>query len=177
MTYYLAIDQGTHASRACLFDKMGKLVCTHTKNITLNRVSSSHVEQDANEIVDSVKQVVAKLLDEVTDHTEIKACGVAIQRSSVVAWLNNGAAASPVLSWQDTRGKHQIEKLQKHEAEIQQLSGLPLSAHYGATKLYYLLEQARALNTTESQLRLSPLISYLLFHVLEHQPYTRLILI
>ena len=171
MKYYLAIDQGTHASRACLFDETGKLVCKHTKKIKLRRISNSNVEQDANEIVNSVKQVIKKLLHETGNPDSIVACGIAIQRSSVVAWLKDGTAISPVLSWQDTRAKAQLVNLEKHEAEIQQLSGLPLSAHYGASKLHYLLEQANSRNMPMDKLRLSPLISYLLFHILDDSPY------
>jgi len=171
LKYYLAIDQGSHASRACLFDNTGALVCEHIKKIKLNRVSSSHIEQDANEIVNSVKEVTAKLLQEIKPQQQIAACGIAIQRSSVVAWLQDGTAISPVLSWQDTRGKQQLADLKKHEPMIQQLSGLPLSAHYGASKLHYLLDKAKDQVTAMDSLRLSPLISYLLFHLLEGSPY------
>jgi glycerol kinase len=175
LKYYLAIDQGTHASRACLFDETGRMVSEHTKTIQLKRISRFNIEQDADEIVNSVKEVVAKLLQEVSTQHTIVACGIAIQRSSVVAWQNDGTAISPVLSWQDTRGAQQMEHLRKVESEIQQLSGLPLSAHYGATKLHYLLNnslnKASSQNISTDRLRLSPLISYLLFHILEEHPY------
>ena len=171
MTYYLAIDQGTHASRACLFDEAGLLVSEHTKNIQLKRISSTHIEQDAGEIIDSVKEVVAKLLHEVHPQRTIAACGIAIQRSSVLAWQSDGTAISPVLSWQDTRGSQQLDDLRETESEIQHLSGLPLSAHYGATKLHYLQCEAKTRGIATETLRLSPLISYLLFHILEEHPY------
>jgi len=171
LTYYLAIDQGTHASRACLFDEAGELVCEHTKKIKIRRISGSNIEQDANEIVDSVNDVVTNLLQQAGNQDEIVACGIAIQRSSVVAWKNDGTVISPVLSWQDTRGKQQLLALKKHKTEIQQLSGLPLSAHYGASKLHYLLDKAKNQMTTLDALRLSPLVSYLLFHILEEHPY------
>jgi len=171
LRYYLAIDQGTHASRACLFDEAGRLVSEHSKKIQLRRISRTHIEQDANEIVNSVKQVVTKLLHETNTQQTIAACGITIQRSSVVAWQNDGVAISPVLSWQDTRGSQQLEGLRKVEGEIQQLSGLPLSAHYGASKLHYLLNSIKRQNLTPESLRLSPLISYLLFHILEQHPY------
>lgn len=171
MTYYLAIDQGTHASRACLFDKAGRLVSEHSKNIQLKRISSTHIEQDANEIIDSVKEVIAKLLHQLHPQQTITACGIAIQRSSVLAWQKDGTAISPVLSWQDTRGSRQLAGLREVESEIQQLSGLPLSAHYGATKLHYLHGVAKARGIATNTIRLSPLISYLLFHILEEHPY------
>ena len=175
MRYYLAIDQGTHASRACLFDETGQLISEHTKKIKLKRVSRTHIEQDAIEIADSVKEVLARVLQLVTAEDTVAACGIAIQRSSVLAWLNDGRAISPVLSWQDTRASQQLLALKNNESEIQQLSGLPLSAHYGASKLHYLLNKILAdsgtLSITADSLRLSPLVSYLLFHILEECPY------
>ncbi|MCG6938927.1 MAG: hypothetical protein LJE83_12245, partial [Gammaproteobacteria bacterium] len=171
LKYYLAIDQGTHASRACLFNETGVLVSEHSKKISLRRISSSHIEQDANEILSSVKEVIRKILTKTADKENIAACGIAIQRSSVVAWTKDGNPVSPVLSWQDTRGEQQLAKLQKYEAEIQQVSGLPLSAHYGASKLHYLQDKASIQGIALDKLRLSPLISYLLFHILEEHPY------
>lgn len=171
MDYFLAIDQGTHSSRACLFDETGKLVSSKSKTISLKRINTSHVEQDADEIVESVMGVISALLDETSTDDKIVACGIAIQRSSVLAWQSDGRAISPILSWQDTRGLRQLEKLNKHETEIQQLSGLPLSAHYGASKLNFLLNKFDRINSGGTKLRISPLISYLLFHILEHHPY------
>jgi glycerol kinase len=171
LTYYLAIDQGTHASRACLFDEAGRLVSEHTKDIKLKRISNTHIEQDAEEIINSVKEVVDALLQQLHPQQTIAACGIAIQRSSVIAWHDDGTAVSPVLSWQDTRGSQQLDDLREVESEIQQLTGLPLSAHYGATKLHYLHGAAKARGIATDTLRLSPLISYLLFHILEEQPY------
>jgi len=171
MKYYMAIDQGSHASRACLFDETGELVCKHSKKIKIRQISDSHIEQDANEIADSVKEVVTRLLNETSTQQTIVACGIAIQRSSVLAWNKNGTAISPVLSWQDTRGKQLVAKLRNNETEIQQISGLPLSAHYGASKLNYLLARAKHQGVAIDTLQLSPLISYLLFHILDERPY------
>jgi glycerol kinase len=171
LRYHLAIDQGTHASRACLFDETGQLVCEHSEKILLRQISRTHIEQDADEIVNSVKQVVTEVLHQVTPGDEITSCGIAIQRSSVVAWLDDGTAISPVLSWQDTRGSQQLDNLRDVESEIQQLSGLPLSAHYGASKLHYLLSETKKQDIVTGRLRLSPLISYLLFHILDAHPY------
>jgi glycerol kinase len=183
LNYYLAIDQGTHASRACLFDEAGCLVDEHVKEIALHRISHSHIEQDAEEIVRSVIEVVQKLIDdlkndlkdnpnnETSEPAVIVSCGIAIQRSSVLAWRKDGTALSPVLSWQDTRGADQLEELKPAESEIQRLSGLPLSAHYGASKMHYLLNSAACKDIPREELRLSPLISYLLFHLFDEHPY------
>jgi len=171
LSYYLAIDQGTHASRACLFDETGNMVYESRQNIKLDHISNTEIEQDAEEIVESVRTVLKKLLDETAVLGQIIACGIAIQRSSVIAWTDDGSALSQVLSWQDTRGTEQITGLSVMQSEIHQLSGLPLSAHYGASKMHYLLDRAVSEGVAVDNLRLSPLISYLLFHILEHRPY------
>jgi len=183
LNYYLAIDQGTHASRACLFDEAGNLVNEQVKEIALRRINHSHIEQDADEIVRSVIDVVQKLIDDLNNHLKdnpssetsdppvIMSCGIATQRSSVVAWREDGTALSPVLSWQDTRGADQLAELKPAENDIQRLSGLPLSAHYGASKMHYLLNSAACRDVAHNELRLSPLVSYLLFHLLDNHPY------
>ena len=183
LNYYLVIDQGTHASRACLFDEAGKLVNEQVKEIALRRISHSHIEQDAEEIVRSVMEVVQKLIDDLnkglkdnpssktSDQPVIMSSGIATQRSSVLAWKKDGTALSPVLSWQDTRGADLLKELKQAESEIQRLSGLPLSAHYGASKMHHLLNSAACRDVAHDELRLSPLVSYLLFHLLDKHPY------
>ena len=171
MNYYLAIDQGTFASRASLFNLQGQLIYQHKQGIKLNRISESHVEQDADEILGSVKSCLSQVFSFLKTTDKITACGLATQRSSVLAWQSNGEAISPVLSWQDTRGYAQIKQLAKYDNEIRSLTGLPLSAHYGASKLHYLLQQNKHNTHPETSLQLSPLVSYLLYHLLDGQPY------
>jgi len=171
VNYYLAIDLGTHACRTCLFDETGNPVLSQNREISLDRISPHHVEQDAREILDSVRETISVLLDKIPSGQKVIACGIATQRSSVLAWKNDGSVISPVLNWQDTRGTQQLADLLKHKPEIQKISGLPLSAHYGASKLRYLLGTLEKQNMHNSTVHLSPLISYVLFHLLEEQPY------
>jgi len=170
VNYTLAIDQGTHASRACLFDEFGQLAFQHTKQISLQRIDNRHIEQNPIEIVHSVKEVIKHVLAEINESDKVTTCGIAIQRSSVLAWLDDGKALSPVLSWQDTRGQSQLENLSPSKKDIQRISGLPLSSHYGASKLHYLFKQTQDIEHS-GNIRLSPLISYLLFHLIEERPY------
>jgi glycerol kinase len=100
----------------------------------------------------------------------IRAAGLATQRSSVLAWeRETGKALSPVLSWQDTRAAEHLQGLERHCDEIKQRTGLPLSAHYGAGKLHWLLHNtaARAAARGRGELVIGPLASYLLHHLLD----------
>ncbi len=51
----LAIDQGTHASRALVFDRHGRTLASGVANIGIAYPQTDWVEQDGNEIVDSVR--------------------------------------------------------------------------------------------------------------------------
>jgi len=163
MDYLLAIDQGTHASRALLFDDQGNIVASHLAGVDLRRLQPGHVEQDAEQLLASVNTSLRKTLQRVPGGRlgAVRACGLTTQRSTVLAWQPDGTPRSPALSWQDTRGRAQIEQLQDRAERIRQLSGLPLSAHYGASKLHWLC----ALLTDTTDLRLGPLAAFLLDHL------------
>ncbi len=79
----------------------------------------------------------------------------------MLAWQANGAPLSAAISWQDTRGAPLVASLQPHAADIREQSGLPLSAHYGASKLHWLHQ----LLAGEPELRYGPLASFLLYHL------------
>jgi glycerol kinase len=164
---FLGVDQGSHASRALLFDERGNEIASAHEAVDLNRLQAGHVEQNANQLITSVKNVIKKVLDSHGNTNNIAACGIATQRSTVLSWSSGGIANGPVLSWQDVRGSDLIKALQPHEFDIQKLSGLPLSAHYGASKMRWLLDN----NASSKDDRLSPLVSFLLYHLLGKKPY------
>jgi len=166
MSCYLAIDQGTHASRAIVFDDDGNEIASAAAEVSLQRLDAVHVEQSADELNASIQKVLGDVLAQCRGK-DIIACGLATQRSTVVGWGAEGGAISPALSWQDVRGHPALVSLEKYAADIQQLSGLPLSPHYGASKLHWLMQQPGGSDTD----RYSPLVSYLLFHLLSDKPY------
>ncbi len=170
-SYTLAIDQGTHASRACLFDPDGELIFQQQQAVDLHRLDHHRVEQDAAQIL----QTVLWCTRAACEHAEarqlpVRHCGLATQRSSVLAWDAEGEAVSPVLSWQDTRAAGRLETLPSRPQAIQQITGLPLSPHYGASKLAWLQTHSNS-PVQQTNLRLSPLVSYLAFHLLAQRPY------
>ena len=174
MSYYLAIDQGSHASRAFLFDETGNIAASCSNDVVANRPAYGRVEHDAGQLLFSVRDVLAELITGLDrrEQEKIIVCGIATQRSTVLAWQSNGEPIGPVLSWQDVRAADFVETLRSHERRIQQLTGLPLSAHYGASKLGWLLgEISPASVVKQEEIRLSPLVSFLLYHLIENKPY------
>ena len=178
MGYVLAIDQGTHASRALLFDGRGRQLGGHWVPVALRRPRAQRAEQDGEEIVASVRAAVAEVIRTLPParRGQIRACGLSTQRSTVLAWRADGTPLSAVIGWQDTRGAPLVDALQAHAAEIRARSGLPLSAHYGASKLHWLQHRLAG----ESSLRLGPLAAFLLRrltgagHVVDHSNAQRM---
>jgi glycerol kinase len=166
MACTLAIDQGTHASRAILFDDDGNEIARSVVEVELHRLDAARVEQSAEQLLQSVNTAVADVLARASGRT-ITACGLATQRSTVLGWREDGSVITPALSWQDVRAADALEALNSRAEDIQRISGLPLSAHYGASKIHWLATQ----NEYRQANRFSPLVSYLLFHLLAEQPY------
>lgn len=174
MAYFLGVDQGSSSSRAVLFDNNGEVVIDAAQKVSLARNNTGYAEHDAGQLLDSVATVIHQVLSSLDRHQleQVSACGIATQRSTVLAWDVNGEVLSPALSWQDVRAESLLEKLKPHEQEIRRLTGLPLTAYYSAAKMNWLLNNSdRVKQCDRNELRLSPLISYLLFHLVENRPY------
>jgi len=160
MDYILAVDQGTHASRALVLDTSGQVASQSLHAVSLARPRPGWVEQDAGQIAASVQAAIQEALHSLTanQRAAVRACGISSQRSTVLAWRGHGTPVSAAINWQDTRGEHQLETLRSRATAIHKLSGLPLSAHYGASKLHWL----HRLQGNDPDIQLGPLVSFLL---------------
>ncbi|MDH5570219.1 MAG: FGGY family carbohydrate kinase [Gammaproteobacteria bacterium] len=172
MPYTLVIDQGTHASRAILFSADRQIVAHAEKSIQLLRIDHETIEQDAVEILQSIDHVVTHLPAEKLQ--QAKCCGICTQRSTVLAWRKDtGQPLSPAISWQDRRSQQDLDQFQSRQARIHEITGLPLSAHYGAGKFRWLLKHNPQVQQAlaEDNLCMGPLVSYLLHHLLLNKPH------
>ena len=163
MTYTLVIDQGTHASRAIVFSAEGKIINSAEQAIKLIKHNHSHIEQNPEEILHSVHTVIKQVLKETPGI--ISNCALATQRSTMLAWNNESLKSlHPALSWQDRRSENDIKQFKQDEKLIRQITGLPLSAHYGAGKFRWLLQHLKQTDSDQS-FSLGPLVSFLLCHL------------
>ncbi|MCW8957282.1 MAG: FGGY family carbohydrate kinase, partial [Gammaproteobacteria bacterium] len=168
MTYTLAIDQGTHATRAIIFDQRGAILDQSEQTIQLNRLDDDRVEQDADEILQSVLSVLNGLGKDKLAATS--SCALATQRSTIVAWDKiTGQALAPAISWQDRRSWQDLDQYANQSIQIKRITGLPLSAHYSVGKFRWLLAHHPAVKqaASEQRLCLGTLASYLMFHLLQ----------
>jgi glycerol kinase len=168
----LAIDVGTHAARAAIVDvAAGQIHLSCSEDIGLNRIDAARVEQDPQEILSATLAAVAQVMAKAADKELVPAkAAVVTQRSTVVAWnRETGEALTPALSWQDTRAADQVAALAENRLDIKRRSGLVLSPHYGASKMRWMLTEYGAAWQPIS-VCISPLVSYLLFHLLDGKP-------
>lgn len=168
----LVLDQGSHASRMAIFSPQGELLQLESIEVSTQQPQSNHFEQNADELIRSLQTLLQQLDPDLIP--AIESCSLCTQRSTVVAWhKQTGEALSPAISWRDLRAQPLISSLEAHATDCQQITGLPLSAHYSAGKIHWLLhnnpEVKQAHN--EQQLCIAPLSSFLLFHLLDKRPF------
>ncbi|HED34345.1 MAG TPA: hypothetical protein ENJ08_09055 [Gammaproteobacteria bacterium] len=168
----LVLDQGSHASRMAIFSSQGELLQLTSIEVATEQPQPDHFEQDANELIQSLQALLQQLDPKLIPR--IQSCGLCTQRSTVVAWhRQTGKALSPAISWRDLRAQPLINRLETHAADCQHITGLPLSAHYSAGKIHWLLQNSPEVKqaSNEQQLCIAPLSSFLLFHLLEERPF------
>ncbi|WNQ10927.1 glycerol kinase GlpK [Paenibacillus aurantius] len=142
--FILSIDQGTTSSRAILFNHEGEAVRSAQREFTQFFPEPGWVEHDALEIWDSVRTVVAELMDSgVTRPEEVAAIGVTNQRETAVVW--DRATGEPVyraIVWQSRQTADLCEEWQKagYEAAIRDKTGLLIDSYFSASKIRWILD-------------------------------------
>ncbi|MFM2287804.1 MAG: hypothetical protein RL684_947 [Pseudomonadota bacterium] len=172
----LALDQGSHASRACVFDHDGLLLASHEVAVGTHHPAADRVEQDPLELEQSLQRAAEGALARArVAHPRLVAvaAGLAVQRSTLVCC--QGRALEPLLpalSWQDRRHAAWLAGLAPEAARVRALTGLPLSAHYGASKLRWCLEQVPAVQQAarRGDLRALPLAAWLQARLTRSEP-------
>jgi glycerol kinase len=166
MRAVLALDQGSHASRACVFDQHGHLLAQRHLPVATQH-EGGHIEQDPLALVQSLRTVAQQALVEARlrhPQLEVQAAGLAVQRSTIVCCRRERLAAlTPAISWQDRRHAAWLATLAPSATRVRALTGLPLSPHYGASKLRWCLDEVPAVRAAAQagELLALPLAAYL----------------
>lgn len=140
----LAIDQGTSSTRAIAFDRAFRPVASASVPVLTTYPQPDQVEQDPDQLVDSVVDVVDRVLREVGGIERIAAAGLDNQGETVVAWdTESGKKLAPAISWQCRRSAQVVDRLrgQGRESAIRERTGLPLDPYYSAGKMTWMLER------------------------------------
>lgn len=171
---YLAIDQGTHASRAVVLDGRGNALASGERPIGLARPRPDWAEQDADEMVESILAAATAALASLgARRHDVAAAGLASQRASCICWdRHSGRPLSPLFSWQDRRAHEWLRQFEPQAEEVHRKTGLFLSAHYGASKLRWALDHLPAVQEARAAGTLcwGPQASFLAFRLLQERP-------
>lgn len=174
LPWFLALDQGGHSTRAQVFTADGELLAQARAAVATAMPHPGWVEQDAIELAQSLTDVIDDIARQLGRRTEhIRAAGLATQRSNVVCWDRaSGTPLTPVLSWQDRRNARWLETLAAQAESVRARTGLPLSPHYGASKLRWCLDHVDAVVRARhgGWLACGPLASYLIARLIPGGP-------
>jgi len=166
MSTYLIIDQGGQSTRAILFSNQGEVLGSARRAISTQRSAAGFIEHCSEELLDSVRQVIGELLANFPPAGETLHAGLITQRSSLVCWnKTTSEALTPVISWQDTRGKSLLADFAKSADQIKAKTGLVVNAHYGASKIRWCLDNIPAVKSCHAaqELAVGPLAAFILF--------------
>jgi glycerol kinase len=137
----IAIDQGTSSTRTILFDNKGRRLASAQQQLQCSYPQPGYVEQDAEQIWQSVLQTLKEVLLSVKDDQPC-CIGISNQRESTVLWDKaTGEVLAPVIVWQDRRTAQQCEQWSS-DADFNNLvrdrTGLLLDPYFSASKLHWL---------------------------------------
>lgn len=140
--YILSIDQSTQGTKAMLFDRQGDLLFRCDRKHRQIITEEGWVEHDPIEIFENTLLVVKDLIAKSgVDPAQVVGAGISNQRETVVAWdRKTGQPKYNAIVWQCGRATAQCERVTDHAAEIQQITGLPLSPYFSAAKASWLLD-------------------------------------
>jgi len=139
MKYLLGIDQGTTQTTAVVVNEAGEMVEKNSAQLPARFPQAGWVEQEPADIVRTVKEACAPLLDKY----EISAVGFDNQGETFVVWdKDTGVPVTPAIVWQDTRGQSVCEALVSEvDAEaLRSKTGLLLDSYFSAPKLKWVFE-------------------------------------
>ncbi len=142
--YILALDQGTTSCRAILFNKEGHIVAVSQIEFTQIFPKSGWVEHDADEIWDTQKEMMLKVIsDHKITSNQIEAIGITNQRETAVVWdKNTGKPVYNAIVWQDKRTSGICDELKSKglSDKFNQKTGLVIDSYFSGTKIKWILD-------------------------------------
>ena len=145
--YILAIDQGTSGTKTVMFNSRGEIAAKATAPLASYFPHVGFVEQQPEEIYQSVLNSVRACLQNFTETSgknpkDIVACGISNQRETFLVWDKAGAPLSNAVVWQCKRSVEVCERLKKAgiEPEVTNRTGLIIDPYFSGTKLIWLHE-------------------------------------
>jgi glycerol kinase len=143
----MALDQGTTSSRCILFGRDGREVCSAQREIAQIYPHQGWVEQDPNEIWFSQVNVAQEcMLKSGSSWREIAGIGITNQRETTIVWdRETGEPVYNAIVWQCRRTAERCAHLTDSGLTemIREKTGLLIDAYFSATKIEWILDNAK----------------------------------
>ena len=170
----LALDLGTTAAKAALFDLGGRCVALFRRRLPLRFLPGGGVEQEPERFIQAARGLISSAAGELPASVPLLCAGVACQRASVVFWdRRSGRARGPAVSWMDRRAAPLVGILSGSARRVERRSGLRLSPHYGGPHIAWRLSSdarlARAVR--EGDVAAGPVASFVLARIARGSPF------
>lgn len=167
MDLIIAIDQGTTSTKVHLINQKAEIIYTARKSISLITPKDGWVEQDPDEILNSVifciKDVYHKALKL---NCSILTIGLTNQRETTLIWhKKTGKVIYNAISWQDSRTGNELKSLTKKEQDyITKITGLVPSPYFSASKIKWLITHTLKHKNLENY-ALGTIDSFIIYHL------------
>ncbi len=143
---YIIIDQGTSSTKAFLINTNGRILYSNKAKYDLQRPRPFHIECDPETILNDIKRLFYEMTS-LSIEEKINGVGIAFQRSTFLFWEKSTCKpVTPAISWQDSRADKVVTRYKKYEKELWNITGTPLSAHFGGPKFIHMVENDKTLN-------------------------------
>ena len=144
MSYLLAIDQSTSATKALLYTSKGEVLDRESVDHQQYYPEPGWVEHDAQEIWENTLSVTRNLLCRHSEKSgELKGISLSNQRETVVVFdRDSGEPLCPAMVWLCRRGSEICQQLAEagHNPLVKHQTGLRLDTYFSASKLKWLIE-------------------------------------
>ena len=152
--FVLSIDQGTSATKACIFNHGGRIVASSSHSVSRYYPQEGWVEQDPEELWRSVILAVGDALKDARILPEdIQALGISNQQCTTVVWnRRTGEPIGRAIVWQDCRTLAICERFSARELdEAGRRTGCRPIPNLSSVKLRWLIENDRAVQKALAQ--------------------------
>lgn len=172
----LLLDQGSHACKAMIASAAQGLLAEWVEPVEtlLDPEHPERVEYAAEALVAAMRRAIDGVCaNPAAERAGVVAAALATQRSTIACWERaSGRALSPVISWQDRRAAAQLAAHAPPAARVRRITGLLPTAHYGASKLRWCLDELPELRAVAGRgdLCMGPVASFLLHRLLRQRP-------
>ncbi len=141
--YYLGLDNGTTGTTALLLDENWKQAGKGYKELTQIFPADGWVEQDAEEIWDSVLHAVSAACENAgIQPRQISCLGLDNAGETVVLWdRRSGKPVYNAIVWQDRRTAKYCDSLKEKYGEfVRERTGVMIDPYFSASKIRWILD-------------------------------------